>query len=169
MQYKKRMKSNDSEAFYELGIRYRDGRAGLPQDYIKAFELWKRGTELGSGNAHYAIAVIYWQGDYGVKKDKERAAYHMKLAAIGGLEMARHNLGTIEMSNGDMNRAMKHHIIAAKSGLEKSLKMVGKGYKAGLVSKDEYTSTLRTYQVSVNEMKSVQRTKAAEYEHTRIL
>ena len=67
----------------------------------------------------------------------------MKLAAIVGLEMARHNLGTIEMSNGDINRAMKHFMIAAKSGLEKSLKMVGKGYKAGLVSKDEYTSTLR--------------------------
>jgi hypothetical protein len=72
----------------------------------------------------------------------------MKLAAIGGLEMARHNLGTIEMSNGDINRAMKHFIIAAKSGPEKSLKMVGKGTKPVLCRKMstqvhcEYTRTL---------------------------
>ena len=76
--------------------------------------------------------------------------------------MARHNLGTIEMSNGDINRAMKHFMIAAKSGLEKSLKMVGEGYKGGFVTKDEYTSTLRAHQVSVDEMKSEQRTRAAE-------
>ena len=61
-----------------------------------------------------------------------------------------------------MNRATKHFMIAARAGFEESLKVIGQGYKHGLVTKDEYASTLRAYQVSVNEMKSEERTKAAK-------
>ena len=55
---------------------------------------------------------------------------------------------------------MKHFMIAANSGCDKSLKSVGEGYKEGLVTKDEYTMTLRAYKDSMDEMKSDQRTKA---------
>jgi len=55
---------------------------------------------------------------------------------------------------------MKHWMIAARSGHDKSLKKVGEGYKDGHVTKDDYTKTLSTYQLSVNAMKSVQRTEA---------
>ena len=78
--------------------------------------------------------------------------------------MARHALGMIEFESGNIDRAMKHFIIAARSGHEKSLKCVGIGYKQGLVTKDDYATTLREYQIIRNEMKSDQRTKAAEYE-----
>lgn len=37
---------------------------------------------------------------------------------------------------------------------------MGEGYKEGLVTKDEYTMTLRAYKDSMDEMKSDQRTKA---------
>ena len=56
---------------------------------------------------------------------------------------------------------MKHFMIAARSGLDKPLKAVGQGYKVGYVTKAEYTSTLRKYQHTLDEMKSEQRTKAA--------
>jgi len=163
MQYKKRMKLNDSEAFHELGNSYYRGGMGLPQDNRKAFELWKRGAELGSITAHYCLGIVYRTGR-GVDIDKERAAYHMKLAAIGGHEVARHALGMIELESGNIDRAMKHFMIAARSGFDESLKGVGEGCKGGFVTKDEYTSTLRSYQNIRNEMKSDQRTKAAEYE-----
>ena len=68
----------------------------------------------------------------------------------------------IEKAIGRMDRAMKHFMIAAKSGYDKCLKEIGTGYKSGHVTKDDYTKALRAYQVSVNEMKSDQRTKAAE-------
>ena len=45
-----------------------------------------------------------------------------------------------------------------------ALKAVGQGYKDGFVTKDDYASTLRAYRDAVAEMKSVQRTKANEYE-----
>jgi len=60
-----------------------------------------------------------------------------------------------------VGRAMKHFMIAAKSGLDDSLKNVGHGYKQKWVTKDEYASTLRAHQRSRDEMKSEQRTKAA--------
>lgn len=62
---------------------------------------------------------------------------------------------------GNMGRAVKHYIIAARSGYDLSLKAVGKGYKLGYVTKDEYATTLRTHQASQDEMKSTQRANYA--------
>jgi hypothetical protein len=55
---------------------------------------------------------------------------------------------------------MKHYMIAARGGLDNSLKKVGEGYKAGHVTKDEYARTLRAHKQATEEMKSEQRTKA---------
>ena len=43
-----------------------------------------------------------------------------------------------------MNRAMKHHMIAARAGVDLSLKKVGEGYRAGHLTKDEYASSTST-------------------------
>ena len=156
---KKRMKLNDAEAFYSLGGDYAMG--GLVNiDFMKTLELWNKAAELGSIKAHYRLGFSYFHGE-GVEKDTGKALQHYKLAAIGGHEMARYNLGCMEMeSNGNVVRAMKHWMIAAKSGLDMSLKQVGLGYKRGYVTKDDYAKTLRAYQESWDEMKSEQRTKA---------
>ena len=156
--YEKQMKLNDAEAFSNLGSSYKDGAFGLPQDFNKAIELWNRGAELGSNNAHYNLAIAYYHQDI---KQNGKSIYHWKLAAIGGHEIARHNLGATEEESGDMDRAMKHFMIAARSGYEKSLKEVGNGYKAGYVTKDEYANTKRAYQVCVDEMKSKKRSIVA--------
>jgi len=124
-------------------------------------ELWHRGAELGSCRAHHALAQAYYQGD-GVKKDIERSIHHYKQAAMGGHENARHTLGTIEFNNGDIHKAMKHFMISAKCGYDKALKAVGFGYKAGHVTKDDYASTLRAHQQTANDMKSEQRSFAAD-------
>jgi len=163
---KKRMKLNEAEAFYELGTDYRDGNLGLSKDLNKVLELWNQAAELGSINAHYELALCLYYGKW-AEKDKKKAIQHYKLAAIGGHERARHNLGLIEMSNGNMDRSMKHHMIAAKSGHDESLKEVGIGYKAGLVTKDEYVSTLRAYQQTIDQMKSKEREEARVHLESR--
>ena len=113
---------------------------GLPQSNHKAVGPWKRGAELGSCKAHNKLSLMYMIGE-GVEQDMEKSIHHLKIAAIGGHERARHYLGKIEGMNGNMDRAMKHFIIAAKSGFGDSLKEVGDGYKAGHVTKDEYAAT----------------------------
>jgi len=156
---KKRIKLNDPEAFRILGSGYRSGRNRLPKDKRKSVELFSQAAELGSIRAHDELASAYFLGE-GVNKDMNKAMHHWKLAAMGGHETARHCLGMKEVNNGNIDKGMKHFIIAAKSGLDDALKQVGKGYKDGLVTKDDYASTLRAHKDSQDEMKSVERSVA---------
>jgi hypothetical protein len=164
---KKRMKKNDAEAFYTLGCAYRVGHLGLSTNLNKALELLKRAAELGSIRAHYDLATFMFHGRDGAEKDKKKSIQHYKVAAIGGHEMARHNLGMIEMSEGNINIGIKHFMISASSGYEKALEGVGKGYKAGFISKDQYASTLRAYQQTTNQMKSKEREEARAHYASR--
>jgi len=160
---KKRMQLNDANAFHAMGQQHYLGDWGLPRNAKKAIQLWTKGAELGSCNAHSSLGDQYLIGNRyheGVEEDPGKAAYHLAIASMGGHEVARYHLGMMDTVIDKMERAMKHFMIAASSGYDKALKKVGEGYKAGHVTKDEYASTLRAYQDSQNEMKSVQRTKA---------
>ena len=159
---KNRMKLDDPYAYLYLGCFYRDGSAGLPQDRQKAIEIWKQAAELDSVDAHYDLGRAYIYGTEGVNRDLEKSYHHWKVAAIRGHEKARYALGLFEEDN-SMKLAMKHYMIAAGAGYDEALKEVGKGYKTGLVTKDEYASTLRTHQLARDEMKSDQRTKASTF------
>ena len=131
------MELNDANAFYELASWYYHGRYGLPQDYKKAFELFNRGAELGSIQAHIFIANAYENGRGVEKKGEEKTDHHLMLAAIGGNVLARNMLGDIEESKRNMDRAMKHYMISARSGCDDSMKKISEGYKAGCVTKEE--------------------------------
>ena len=56
---------------------------------------------------------------------------------------------------------MKHFMIAANSGCDKSLKSVGEGYKEGLVTKDDTQKHYVPAKTPFDEMKSEQRSKVA--------
>jgi TPR repeat protein len=111
----KRIKMNDPEAFFTLGQQYSLGEWGLSKDINKALELWQKAAELGLCKAHAALAETYHIIE-GVEKDLEKFILHLELAAIGGHEHARYTLGTVELQKGNNNKAMKHFIIAARSG-----------------------------------------------------
>jgi len=98
-----------------------------------------------------------------VEVDKKKAKHYYELAAIGGDIHARHNLGCMEGNSGNLHRAMKHFIMAAKAGDEISLNCVKVGFMKGIVTKDEYASTLRAHQLRKDEMKSDSREKAEAY------
>ena len=154
------MKLNDGNAFVMLGCAYREGGMGLTKDMNKALELFNQAAELKSIDAYFNLSQAYAAG-IGVEENMDKAFYFWKQAAIKGHEIARYALGWAEGSMGNMDTAMKHYIISARCGFADSLTEVGKGYKAGRVSKDEYACTLRSYQRTIDEMKSDQRTKAA--------
>lgn len=85
----------------------------------------------------------------------------MEEAAIGGHAWARHNLGYEEWENGRIERAVKHFIIAANLGNDKSIEILKKSYVEGLVTKDHFAAALRAHQAAVN-AKSPQREAAEE-------
>ena len=157
---KKLMKSDNARAFYNLAGFYADGDGGMPQDWVNANKLWLRAGELGCHEGYCNLGYSYMHGK-GVDVDKKKAKYYWELAAINGDVHARFNLGLLEGNAGNIDRAYKHCIIAAKAGHKESLDKVKAGFMSGHVTKDEYEYTLRAYHSRQDEMKSDDRDKAA--------
>ena len=159
---KKRMEDGDAEAIYCHGVYYDDGMFGLPQNRVKALELYHQAGELGEARAYTNIGYAYINGE-GVSRDEKKAKYYWELAAILGSTYSRFNLGILEESNGNMDRALKHFMIAAAGGYSDSLSEVKNLFKHGHATKDDYTKALRAHQLYVDDVKSDQRDKAAAY------
>ena len=157
---KKRAELGDAEAIFKLGNIYRVGKFGFPQDDVKALELFVRAGDIGSTEAYCNIGYSYENGR-GVEIDKKKANHYFNLAAIGGNEVARYNLGIKEENAGNMKRALKHYMIAVECGYENSLKKIQKLYSNGHTTKGDYAQALRAYQAYLVEIKSTQRNAAA--------
>ena len=157
----KRVESNDGHAMYNIGCDYRDGADGYPQDYSKALEVWHKAGELGDFESFLNIGYAYNNGE-GVEVDMKKANHYYELAAMGGSAIARRNLGNEELQvYNNLDRAMKHYMIAVRSGCTLSLEQIKELYKDGHATKDDYTKALQSYQEYLSEIKSVQRDKAA--------
>jgi len=149
-------------AFYNLGVFYDQGLYGLPQDTMKAIELWNRAGELGNMTAYDNLNITYQHGR-GVAIDKKKAQHYMELAAMGGNAEARHNLGLYEMIATNWDRALKHFMIANQGGGDKSLEAIKKLYMHGHATKDDYAEALRARQAYLDDIRSDQRDKAAAF------
>ena len=147
-----RIKANDPAALREVGAKCdREG------DYEGAFEYYTKAAELGDADAHTKLGMMYEVGE-GVEEDEAKAVYHYEKAAIGGHPIARHNLGGMEWEIiGNVERAVKHYIIAANLGDEGSMKQLWKHYSLGNITKEDLDATLRTHHAAIDETKSEQR------------
>jgi len=157
---KKRVDLDDPIAIYNIGIHYRDGEYGFKQDYIKALELFHRAGEIGYAKAYINIGYAY-EHSKGVEVDPKKANHYYELAAIGGDAQARNNLGIMEEIAGNVDRAVKHYMIAVRGGYTSSLSNIRDLYSDGHATKDDYTKALRLHQEYLSEVKSDQRDKAA--------
>ncbi len=147
----KRIKANDPAAMSNMGTkRFHEG------DHDAAVKYYTNAAELGHMDAHYNLGHIYGEG-LGVERDEEKAVYHWEKAAIGGHPFARHKLGCVEWENGNIERAVKHYIIAAKLGFEASMKGLWAAFKDGQITKENLEATLRTHKAALDETKSSQR------------
>ena len=84
----------------------------------------------------------------------------METAAVGGHDMARHNLGCHEGNNGNIERSVKHFIIAANQGYDKSMKALWEEFKCGNITKEALDAALRAHKAAVDATKSPEREKA---------
>jgi len=147
----KRIEANDPEALRRWGREQYD-----KGDYSSAFEYYTKAAGLGDTEAHYWLSLLYQNG-HGVEKEMRKVIHHWEEAAIGGHPRARHNLGWHEGNNGRYERAVKHLIIAAKLGLDDSIKTLMENFKGGFVQKDELAAALRAHKGAVDATKSPQR------------
>jgi len=156
----KRIDLNDSNAINNMGCHYAGGHLGLPRNFAKALELWHRAAELENAESYYAIGNAFKFGD-GVQVNEKKAIHYWELAAKGGHRLARHNLGNMEGRKGNIDRALKHWMIAVKDGDSKSLEGIKRMHEYGHATKDDYTNALQSYQAYLNEIKSDKRDEAA--------
>jgi len=164
--FRKRVEANDPMAMNNLGCYYRDGLHGLPKDYTKALELWHRAADLGHAGAYCCIGYAYKHGE-GVEMDEKKASHYYELAAMRGCVQARHNVGVNECHLGNFDRALKHYMIAVRTGYAESLEVIKQLYSSGYATKDDYTHALQFYQEYLSEIKSVQRDEAAVFDSER--
>ena len=132
----------------------------LHTNYTKALELFHRAGELGHADSYNNIGYSYKKGQ-GVEVDMKKAIHYYELAAMMGNVTARNNLGIMEKRRGNIDRALKHFIIAVRGGYTKSLEKVKELYINVDATKEDYTKALQLYQAYLGEIKSVQRDKAA--------
>jgi TPR repeat protein len=105
---------------------------------------------------------MYYYGE-GVEKDEEKVIHHWEKAAIGGNPQARQMLACYEGKNGNIERAVKHFMIAAKLGYEESMKSLWLEFKDGNITKDVLEDTLRSHKAAIDATKSEQRDLAEEF------
>ena len=160
----RRIKMNDYIAIYNRGCDYASGDRGLSQDYAKALEFWHQAGELGSARSYFNIGLYYYRnrGDK-VEEDKKKTIHYYELAAMHGHVKARGNLGSLEARAGNFGRALRHYMIAVRSGCNDSVNLVRKMYRNEHATKDDYSKALRGYQSYLDEVKSDQRDEAAAF------
>jgi len=151
---KERIEANDPAVLQFVGSECH--RAG---DYDGAFKYLNKAADLGDAEAQFRLGRMHWKGE-GVEKDMKKAAYRYEKAAIGGHPVARSLLGWYEEENGNMERAVKHWVIAANLGCKDSMKALLPNYKEGYITKEKYGATLRTHQAAIDATKSAQRDAA---------
>ena len=140
------MTDKNAVAFYALGGVYAEGSMGLPQDSVKANELYLKVGKLGHVDACFSLGDAYDDGN-GVEVDKGKSKHYCywELAVMGGHVHARYKLGYTEAQAENDKRAMKHAMISARMGHGESLDKIKSGFRHGIVTKDEYEGTLCAY------------------------
>ena len=126
----------------------------------KALELFHRAGELGSTTAYCSVGYAYDHGG-GADVDEKKANQYYELAAMRGDADARHNLGLNEGMAGNVDRALRHLMIAVRGGYKPSLEMIKGLYTSGCITKDDYTKALQLFQEYLGEIKSKHRDEAA--------
>ncbi len=146
-----RIEANDPNAMNWEGVEQH-----IKGNHTTAFEYWTKAAKLGHAGAHFGLAILYETGR-GVEKDNGKAAHHAEAAAIAGQPEARHVLGCEEYHNDNAGRAVKHFIIAAKQGYDRSIGALMEMCKGGFASKEDLAAALRAHQAAVDATKSPQR------------
>ena len=153
----KRIEVNDPTAICDMGTeRYHQG------DYKSAFDHLTKAAALGDVEAKYQLSLLYGDAK-GVEKDEKKELLHLTEAAIGGHPMARYNLGIHSYENGRVDRAVKHLIIAAKLGYDKSMESLKDLQKLGFVSNEDFAAALRGHKAAIDATKSPQREEAEKW------
>ena len=126
---------------------------GLKKDLQKAFDLYKKASDLGDGIAKFNLSMMYYMGDY-VDQDDEKALEYLLESAIKGTSVAQVRLGKFYLSgnsmvNQDYKKALTWFYEAAKQEYPPGMHQMGICYFYGYgVLSDRKKAAFWFYQAS---------------------
>ncbi|EJK47105.1 hypothetical protein THAOC_34201, partial [Thalassiosira oceanica] len=136
----------DHQAAFELGQHHYDSAYYGSDWKASAMKWWKKAAKHGNELAAYELALIYTGSEHAkftVREQADLGKSYMEEAAIAGHPKARYWLGLHEMNQ---ERAMSHFTLAARYGCKTSLDLVVKGYRSGIVTREDLDEVLRGHQ-----------------------
>jgi len=165
---RKLMKKNNPDVYIQMAKLYKSGGEGALQSDTRCLEMLIKAAELGNnyGYAYYMIGLYYQDGVI-VEQNRSKAIEFYEVAAKKGSLRAHKKLAPLYDDSGDIQKFIKHVIMAASAGDKVSMEALMIGYKDKLLSKEVLTQTLRAFQTSDNAMKSDDRDFARKIEATR--
>ena len=158
---KRLMKRNNPVAFNIMAIKHKNGDGVLQSD-TKSLEMYIRAAELGYAEAYAVIGSFFRKPDVDVE-DKSlnscssKSIELMEVAAKKESVIAHEWLADYHAINENTHECIQHLLVAASAGYQPAMDALMVAYKDKLLSKEDLTQTLRTFQTSSNEMKSKDR------------
>lgn len=142
------VKRNDPRSLFELGVMYWKGN-GVPQDYVKAAEYYRKAAELGHAEAQYSLGTLY-KGGAGVPRNYVEAAKWYRMAAEQGLKEAQFHLGYVYYNGEGVPRnyteAAKWFRIVAEQGFYSDAQFrLGSMYAKGEGVPQDYGEAAKWY------------------------
>ena len=129
--------------------------------HFESYDDWMRAAAMGSIQAHFALSAAFHHDMYGYDDaDVGVSRNHAARAAIAGHPVARFNLGVMEKSEGNRDRAVMHWNIAARQGSSSSMKKLKELKNRGSVSKEYYLATKEAYREAKEKMASHEKSLA---------
>ena len=160
---RKRVERKDPKALHSMSSAYGYGRYGLLVDQAKCVDLLRQSAGLGFPGAQYELGNFHHHSMMGLARNEEEARQCWQKAAEGGYVRAWHNLGVIEVRNGNDVAAMRHLRLSASEGVKPSMEFLIGCFEVGVLHHGDLATTLQTYYRSRGEMKSEDRDKHIRY------
>ena len=123
-QLEKKTSAGDSEAQYELGLRYIAGTGGAEKDTDKGIGLLRQAAKKGYILAQYDLCAIYWNGEL-VEQNSDTAIDWCKKAADKNYVIAQYTLGLIYSRGKGAFRGTDWARASVKLGNESLLDVLG--------------------------------------------
>lgn len=96
-----------------------EGEHATSMNKLKTLFYFIRGTEIGSADACAGIAAFY--GDNFLPRPAKEEYLFLRMGALRGDIVARHNIGQVEYDKGNYELSVRHWKIAAEAGSQPSL------------------------------------------------
>jgi hypothetical protein len=111
-------KKEDARCYFALGTYYYFGDGGIEQDFEKAYEYLKKGSDGNYGPSEYLVAIMLRDG-VGVEKDNDKALEYLESSAYKCIPQAQEEFANFFLGMDEINGLLNAYLwfsLSAENG-----------------------------------------------------